>query len=83
MSVYFIDSDDLSWYRISERVWIPDPKHIKGAAWLADAVASKRHHKWGAIAKSLERTIIKTTSPPPDFADTIANVRSHLEDLLR
>ncbi|KJA16018.1 hypothetical protein HYPSUDRAFT_193738 [Hypholoma sublateritium FD-334 SS-4] len=76
-------SNDLSWYKISERVWIPDPKHIAGAAWLSDAVASKQHHKWGAIAEGLKRTVTKTGTPPPESTDTIANVRVHLEDLLR
>lgn len=76
------DSDYLSWYRISERVWIPDPKHIAGAAWLSDAVASKQHYKWGAIAEGLKKTAT-TTTPPPEFTDTIANARVHLEDLLR
>ncbi|KAF9477266.1 hypothetical protein BDN70DRAFT_862077 [Pholiota conissans] len=76
-------SEDLSWYRISENVWIPDPKHKAGAAWLSDAVTSKRHHKWGVIAEGLETNILNTTAAPTDFVDTIANARSHLEDLLR
>lgn len=77
------DSEDLSWYRISETVWIPDPKHRTGAAWLSDAIKSKRHHKWDTIAESIEDAILNTTAAPPDFTETIANVRSYLEDLIR
>jgi hypothetical protein len=77
------DSEDLSWYRISENVWIPDPKHRAGAAWLSDAIKSKQHHKWDTISESIEDDILDTTAAPPDFTETIASARSHLEDLIR
>ncbi|KAF8964506.1 hypothetical protein BDZ97DRAFT_1815441 [Flammula alnicola] len=60
--------NDLSWYRVSESVWIPDPKHTAGGA---------------VIVEGLDGRLERTTPTPIEFIETIANVRSQLGGMLR
>lgn len=77
-------SKDLSWYRISENVWIPDPQHTAGGSWLYNTIVLKRHPSWNTFVDGLEDRLEKTTpATPTDYIEIIATVRLRLGGMLR
>jgi len=52
--VFLPDSDGLSWFRISDNVWVPDHRHQAGMKWIRDAIASDRFPSWVVITNKLE-----------------------------
>jgi hypothetical protein len=93
-----IDSDDLVWYRVTHAVWIPDPRHAAGSAWLYDGVVRKRQHmvipQWSAIVDALRLEEVSTASGEQphgssdgahydELTDPMAGMRTHLGDILR
>ncbi|KDR79497.1 hypothetical protein GALMADRAFT_1243212 [Galerina marginata CBS 339.88] len=81
-------SHGLSWYRISDNVWIPDPRHTAGGSWLYDTVVLRRHPKWNTIVASLEEKAVPTeteigTASGGSFIDTIAIVKRQLDGILK
>lgn len=69
---------------MSKNVWIPDPKHTAGGAWLYDRVVLKRHPEWKTIVEALQGTL---SEPLPalrgDSTETIAGMRNRLDGLLQ
>lgn len=78
------DSKELSWYRISENVWIPDPQHTAGGTWLYNTIVMKRHPRWNNFVDGLEDRLEKTApTTPTDYIEIIATVRLRLGGMLR
>lgn len=84
LSLRITDSKELSWYRISENVWIPDPQHTAGGSWLYNTIVLKRHPSWNTFVDGLEDRLEKTTpATPTDYIEIIATVRLRLGGMLR
>ena len=82
-----IDSNDLSWYKISNNLWIPDPRHNTAITWLRDAMVRKRF-RWDIMSDELDQTMCKnttgtTTTNPSEHTETITAVRHRFGTLLR
>lgn len=65
-----VDSNGLSWYKISNNVWIPDPRHNVAVTWLRSAMVLKRF-RWDVLLHDLEETLGKGTGNPSEYAETV------------
>ena len=80
-----VDSNGLAWYKISNTLWIPDPRHNTAITWLRDAMILKRF-RWDFMSDELEQTLCKSTAaanPPSEYTETITAVRHRFGTLLR
>ena len=48
-----IGSNGLAWYKISNTLWIPDPRNNTAITWLRDAMVLKRF-RWDFMTDELE-----------------------------
>jgi hypothetical protein len=83
--IYFfglVDSNGLAWYKISNTLWIPDPRHNTAITWLRDATVLKRF-RWDFISDELEQSLCKSTAHPSEYTETITAVRHRFGTLLR
>lgn len=82
LSIFLVDSNGLSWYKISNTLWIPDPRHNAAITWLRDAMVLKRF-RWDVMSDELEQTLCKNTANPNEYTETITAVRHRFGTLLR
>jgi len=66
------DSNGLSWYKISNSLWIPDPRHNSAVTWLRDSLILKRI-RWDVVLDELDQTF--KSANPSEYAETITAVR--------
>jgi hypothetical protein len=79
---FLVDSNGLSWYKISNTLWIPDPRHNTAITWLRDAMVLKRF-RWDLMSDELDQTLCKSTTNPSEYTETITAVRHRFGTLLR
>ncbi|KAF8803472.1 hypothetical protein BYT27DRAFT_7260221 [Phlegmacium glaucopus] len=75
-------SNGLSWYRIRNSLWIPDPRHNVAITWLRDALILKQI-RWDVVLDELEQTLCKSTANPNEYSETITAVRHRFGTLLQ
>ena len=78
-----LDSNGLSWYKISNNLWIPDPRHNTAITWLRDAMVLKRFRWDVMMSDELEQTLCKGIANPSEYTETITAVRHRFGTLLR
>ncbi|TFK37845.1 hypothetical protein BDQ12DRAFT_723920 [Crucibulum laeve] len=72
-------SNSLSWFRIAENMWIPDPRDPIGVNWLFERVVARTYPGWERVIDNLEERVRKSNSNPDIFERSFARVRGFLE----
>ncbi|KAF6742556.1 hypothetical protein DFP72DRAFT_830366 [Ephemerocybe angulata] len=73
-------SAGVTWHRVVDGLWLPDPRNQCGAVWLYESVMSRKYPDWNRVVKFLETRVAFSSAldlphlqPPLEWLEDLAH----------